>query len=118
LFLSLFADNIIVFLATAIFAALDFWVVKNITGRLLVNLRWWSEIDEEGEEHWIYESDDGKKPVGRTDSFVFWSALYAYPLIWLLFGMLDFIKFSFFWLILCSIAFTLSFTNAMGYYYC
>ena len=99
-------------------AAFDFWVVKNVTGRLLVNLRWWSEIDEFGEENWIYESDDGKKPVGRTDSFVFWTALYTYPLPWLLFGIYDLLSFKVFWLNLCIICFSLSFTNAQGYYYC
>jgi len=25
-----------------VFAALDFWTVKNVSGRLLVGLRWWS----------------------------------------------------------------------------
>jgi hypothetical protein len=98
--------------------ALDFWVVKNITGRLLVNLRWWSEIDEMGEENWIYESDDGKKPVGKTDSFVFWTALYAYPMTWGFFMLMDIFGFKILWTNLCIICFTLSFTNAQGYYYC
>lgn len=40
------------------FAAFDFWTVKNITGRLLVNLRWRTEIDDFGQEKWIYESDE------------------------------------------------------------
>ena len=31
-----------------VFAAVDFWIVKNITGRLLVGLRWWVDFDEEG----------------------------------------------------------------------
>lgn len=26
--------------------AVDFWITKNVTGRLLVGLRWWEEIDE------------------------------------------------------------------------
>lgn len=29
-----------------VLGAIDFWVTKNITGRLLVGLRWWEEIDE------------------------------------------------------------------------
>jgi hypothetical protein len=29
-------------------AALDFWVVKNVSGRILVGLRWWNEINDEG----------------------------------------------------------------------
>lgn len=105
-------------MVVVILAAFDFWTVKNITGRLLVNLRWWSEIDEFGEENWIYESDDGKKKVGRTDSFIFWTALYLYPMVWLVFGFMDLVGFKFLWLILTVICFTLAFTNAQGYYYC
>jgi len=30
--------------------AIDFWITKNVTGRLLVGLRWWEEIDEATEE--------------------------------------------------------------------
>ena len=119
LFLNLFIDEeIATFLVVVILAAFDFWTVKNITGRLLVNLRWWSEIDEVGEEVWYYESDDGSKPVGKTDSFIFWTTLYAYPLVWATFGVLDLFSFKFLWIILCIICFTLSFTNASGYYYC
>ena len=49
---------------------MDFWTVKNVTGRLLVNLRWWSEIDDLGQEKWVFESNDdptNKKDVGATD---------------------------------------------------
>jgi len=38
-------EEILTFIVVVLFAAFDFWTVKNITGRLLVNLRWWSEID-------------------------------------------------------------------------
>ena len=51
LFLNLFLDeDIATFLVVVILAAFDFWTVQNITGRLLVNLRWWSEVNEAGEE--------------------------------------------------------------------
>ncbi len=57
--MNLFLGNeILAFICIIIFAAIDFWVVKNVTGRLLVNLRWWSEIDEDGNENWVYESDE------------------------------------------------------------
>ena len=37
---------------------------ENLSGRLLVGLRWWNYIDEEGKSHWVYESRKvtGKKP--------------------------------------------------------
>lgn len=115
---AILSDDITTFILVVTFSAFDFWTVKNITGRLLVNLRWWSEIDETGEEVFHYESDDGKKLVGKTDSFVFWTALYCYPLVWLFFGLLDLLSFKFLWIILCGICFTLSFMNASSYYFC
>ena len=53
-------EEIISFVVIVLFAAFDFWTVQNITGRLLVNLRWHTEIDNYGKEVWIYESDDSK----------------------------------------------------------
>jgi len=50
-------EEIITFIVVVLFSAFDFWTVKNVTGRLLVNLRWHTEIDEFGHEKWIYESD-------------------------------------------------------------
>jgi hypothetical protein len=34
---------------------IDFWGVKNITGRQLVGLRWWSEVNEQLEDQWFFE---------------------------------------------------------------
>lgn len=39
-------------------SALDFWTVKNVTGRLLVGLRWWNDFDQNGREVWRFESFD------------------------------------------------------------
>ena len=36
-------------MVTVLLSALDFWVVKNISGRILVGLRWWNEINDLGE---------------------------------------------------------------------
>ena len=30
--------------------------LSDFTGRLLVGLRWWNHIDDEGKSHWMYES--------------------------------------------------------------
>lgn len=43
---------------TVLLAALDFWVVKNVSGRILVGLRWWNEIDDNGESVWRFECLD------------------------------------------------------------
>lgn len=45
-FLSYLMSNVLTFIFTVILGSLDFWVVKNISGRILVGLRWWSYYDE------------------------------------------------------------------------
>lgn len=62
LFLNWFLGNeILAFMSIILFAAFDFWAVKNVTGRILVGLRWWSELDENGNEKWIFESKNEDK---------------------------------------------------------
>ena len=43
-----------VLMIVIIAAAVDFWIVKNLAGRLLVGLRWWIDFDENGEEAWKF----------------------------------------------------------------
>jgi hypothetical protein len=78
--------------------------VKNITGRLLVGLRWWNIVDvTTGETSWIFESaisdaaattttpnnssssssSRGEKNKNNTfDSNFFWAVLYLTPILW------------------------------------
>lgn len=49
---------ITIFVFTILLLSADFWTVKNITGRLLVGLRWWNYIDDDGQSHWVYESKE------------------------------------------------------------
>lgn len=44
------------FLTVILLLAFDFWTVKNVTGRLLVGLRWWNKVDEDGTSTWMFES--------------------------------------------------------------
>jgi hypothetical protein len=46
----------IAYLVTILLGSADFYITKNISGRLLVGLRWWNEVKEDGTEVWIYES--------------------------------------------------------------
>lgn len=56
-FCSWFIDSFITsFVFVILLLSADFWTVKNITGRLLVGLRWWNYIDDDGVSHWVYES--------------------------------------------------------------
>ena len=59
IFGSWFTSNFVIdFVITVLLIALDFWVVKNVSGRLLAGLRWWNDTDETGETHWHFESLD------------------------------------------------------------
>lgn len=42
------------FMNTNIFAKASF--IDFITGRLMVGLRWWNYVDDNGESHWIFEA--------------------------------------------------------------
>jgi hypothetical protein len=96
--------------------AADFWVVKNVTGRLLVGLRWWNKVEED-ETKWIFESAEDKA-VNPFDRRVFWSVLYVTPVIWAGLFLLGLLKFSFHWLLIVVMALALNLANVYGYYKC
>jgi hypothetical protein len=60
------------FVVIVVLLSIDFWTVKNISGRLLVGLRWWNYVDEDGESHWVFESHKVKTscPVLLKDSYL------------------------------------------------
>jgi hypothetical protein len=52
-----FSDSFITsFVTVVLLLSMDFWTVKNITGRLMVGLRWWNYVDDDGKSHWVFES--------------------------------------------------------------
>ena len=51
------------FVFVVIFSSLDFWFIKNVSGRILVGLRYWNEIKQDGSEVWVYENDNEKKKL-------------------------------------------------------
>lgn len=110
---------ILIFVLTVLLLAMDFWTVKNITGRLLVGLRWWTEPKADGSTAWIFESKAGNnfKP-NPVDSRVFWWSLYLFPAVWLLLGVIAVLRFQFAWLIVVGMALVLCGTNLVGYTKC
>ncbi len=54
--LDFFTREAIAYLVVIILGSADFWTTKNIAGRILVGLRWWNEVKEDGTEVWIFES--------------------------------------------------------------
>eukprot|EP00899_Mesostigma_viride_P001871 jgi/Mesvir1/11685/Mv00077-RA.1 len=108
------------FVSCVLLIAFDFWTVKNITGRLLVGLRWWNEIREDGTSVWRFESLDAEamKHINAADSRIFWWGLYVTPFLWLLMGLIAILKLNFDYLLIVAVAFILTSANIVGYTKC
>ncbi len=118
LFCGLFTDNfVLTFVTCVLLCAFDFWAVKNVTGRLLVGLRWWNEVSEDGTTKWIFESKPDSQTVSRFDSLIFWTAIYLTPIVWLVLGLI-FTGFRLKWLLVVVVALVLSCANLVGYWKC
>jgi hypothetical protein len=111
------ANFITVTVVCMLLLAADFWVVKNITGRLLVGLRWWNKVEGDTTT-WIFESAGDNRQINKFDSSVFWTVLYATPLVWVALLVIGVLKFNLGWLIIVVMALSLSFANVYGYYKC
>ncbi|OWB73070.1 hypothetical protein B5S31_g2802 [[Candida] boidinii] len=109
---------IFLFILIMLLLASDFWNVKNISGRLLVGLRWWNESNDLGQSIWVFETADPNRYINPIDSKVFWLFLYLTPVIWIFMAIIALLKFQFISLILVCIAIILTITNAMAFTKC
>ncbi|KAL6477147.1 hypothetical protein MHYP_G00156460 [Metynnis hypsauchen] len=98
----------------------DFWTVKNVTGRLLVGLRWWNQVDENGKSHWVFESRkaNSKKVVSSSESRLFWLGLIVCPILWVVFVFSTLISFKIKWLAVVIMGLVLQWANLYGYVRC
>ena len=110
-------SDALVFIIVVILNAFDFWFVKNVSGRILVGLRWWNEVRDDGTEVWIFESDHEKRATS-IDTTLFWTSIYIAPLFWAIFMVIELIGLSLMWFLVCLISFVLTFSNTVGYYKC
>lgn len=113
-----FFNSITIFIFVSTFGVLDFWVVKNISGRILTGLRWWRVIDEEGKEKWIFESHDQDLKNNKIDGVFFWYGQIFASVFWVCMTFVKVLTMSPFWVILSSASFGLSGTNLYAYYMC
>jgi hypothetical protein len=109
---------VLLFVLCIVSLAFDFWTVKNVTGRLMVGLRWWNDIAEDGSNVWRFESVDNLDNVSGADYRIFWYAQYLNVALWSLFGFLDLLKLQFDWLVLVVVAVSLGASNVYGYWQC
>jgi len=108
------------FVTCLLLLSMDFWTVKNITGRLMVGLRWWNYIDEAGKSHWVFEAKKGPSQarVAGAESQLFWAALVAFPCVWAILFLVCVFTFSIRWVMLVIIALSLSCSNLWGFVRC
>ncbi|GBE78264.1 hypothetical protein BKA93DRAFT_793866 [Sparassis latifolia] len=97
--------------------AMDFWNCRNVAGRTLVGLRYWNQVDEDGESYWVFESRDPSRPPNPVDSRMFWIALYTFPLLWLALLIVSFLKFNLSFVPIVVLALVFNVTNAIGFTY-
>ncbi|GER55947.1 Golgi apparatus membrane protein tvp23, partial [Striga asiatica] len=116
-----FVDSfVIIFVVTVLLAALDFWVVKNVSGRILVGLRWWNEINDNGESVWKFECLDQESMarMNKKDSWLFWWTLYLTAVAWIFFAIFSLIRFQADYLLVVDVCLTLSIANIIGFTRC
>lgn len=119
LFNGLFGVNFVIsFVLIVLFNAFDFWTVKNVSGRLIVGLRWWNEVDEDGENQWYFEKAPEGKTVNAYEARIFWLTLILTPVLWVMLCISVLLTGKFQWVVLCCVAIALSGTNLWGYYRC
>ena len=128
------------FVSIILLLSLDFWTVKNITGKLvrykyirhysdcccqgrfMVGLRWWNYIDEAGESQWVFESrsedPNNIERLSSTEVYIFWAGLVFAPVFWVLFFFTALFSFKLKWLVLVIIGLCLSGSNLLGYLRC
>lgn len=107
-------DFVLVFIVILILLAADFWTVKNVSGRLLVGMRWWNRVHPDGTSEWVFESSAKKHP-NRFDRLIFWMTLYITPVAWAIVGL---IFSGIEWLMVIAVAIGLACTNLVMYWKC
>jgi len=113
-----FTDNYVLStVVVVILLAMDFWNTRNVAGRILVGLRFWNQVDEDGESYWVFESRDPSRPANPVDSRMFWTALYVFPVIWILLLVISILKFNISFLPIVLLALVFNITNVIGFTY-
>ncbi|XP_037670119.1 Golgi apparatus membrane protein TVP23 homolog A isoform X2 [Choloepus didactylus] len=109
------------FVTVLLLLAFDFWSVKNVTGRLLVGLRWWNQIDEDGKSHWIFEArkvSSNNFAATEAEARIFWLGLIICPMIWIVFFFSTLFSLKLKWLALVVTGISLQVANLCGYILC
>jgi len=64
-----------------------------------MGLRWWSVIQPDGHEKWIFESKNTEFNVNKVDYYFFWGTLAINFTFWFVFGILNLLSLDVMWVI-------------------
>ncbi|TFK40981.1 Golgi apparatus membrane protein TVP23 [Crucibulum laeve] len=113
-----FTDNYVLStVAVVVLLAMDFWNCRNVSGRTLVGLRFWNQVDDDGESYWVFESRDPSRPANPIDAKMFWIALYMFPLLWAALLIVSILKLGFAFIPIVILALVFNVTNVIGFTY-
>jgi len=97
--------------------SMDFWNCRNVSGRVLVGLRYWNQVDDDGESCWVFESRDPSRPANPVDSKMFWIALYVFPVLWVGLLIISIVKLNLNSIPTTILALIFNVTNVIGFTY-
>ena len=118
LFLDIISSDAFVMIVVILLNAADFWYTKNISGRILVGLRWWNTFNPDTQQDiWTFESKNEIKEA-NIDRRTFWISLYLYTGAWLVLFIWECVMFNFMWGFLCLICLAITGTNTYGFFRC
>lgn len=106
------------FVVCIVLMAFDFWTVKNVSGRLMVGLRWWNESAEDGTSTWRYESIEDQSQVSGIDYSLFWYPMYLAGLLWGWLAFWALLHLDLKSVLLCSVNVVLVWSNVYGFWNC
>ncbi|PVV01293.1 hypothetical protein BB560_004292 [Smittium megazygosporum] len=90
---------------------------KSLYRQFYPGMRWWNEIDENGTSKFTFEHANPALS-NSSDSKIFWTLLYATPVVWGVLAVVAFLSLRFQWLLIVIIAIALSYANLNGYSSC
>ncbi|QQP57182.1 Golgi apparatus membrane protein TVP23 -like protein, partial [Caligus rogercresseyi] len=72
------------FVLVVLFLCADFWVVKNVSGRLLAGLRWRNFVREDNSTEWRFESwsPEERETANKSQIRAFWALLLSQQCLW------------------------------------
>ncbi|KAL3314377.1 Golgi apparatus membrane protein TVP23 A [Cichlidogyrus casuarinus] len=127
---------VVPFVLVTLCLAIDFWITKNISGRILVGLRWWNFIDKQGNSQWVFESRPISANMNANSPFtmtkrqlaeqhsianqarLFWIGLAVSIVSWFIFILTALFSLKLKWALLSILAFCMNGANLYGYLRC